>query len=237
MKACAFFLVTIMVLLCTLPGAYAMGVYPAYQTGHDVSWPNCRATPPDGRTFGIVGVTGGLVFHPNPCLFEEVHWFNKVSLYMNTGYAGKALAVKYASYPQDCAPVDERCLAYNYGYNAGVYAINYAASQFVHNNVWWLDVETENSWSTNTEYNRASLLGMVAAIKQRTLLPTIGFYSYPGQWMTITGSWQNRYPAWAATGSDDSSAATALCGVRAFNGTQTQLTQYTTRLDDDYVCN
>jgi hypothetical protein len=114
--------------------------------------------------------------------------------------------------------------------------MNYAASQYVHSNVWWLDVETENSWSTDAGFNRASLNGMVNAIRQNTLLPTIGFYSYPGQWDTITSSWQNGYPNWAATGDDSYQTAAAYCNGQAFNGGPTWLTQYTTRLDDDYVC-
>lgn len=216
--------------------AYARGIYPNQKIGNDASWPNCNAVPPVGSTFGVVGVTGGLVFHPNPCLFQEAHWFTNLSFYMNTGYAGKDAAKKYASFPLRCNPSDESCLSYNFGYNAGLYAVNYAASQYVHASMWWLDVETENSWSANTEYNRASLVGMVHAIQQNTLLPTIGFYSYPGQWNSITGNWFNGYPNWAATGSDNIQMAMSYCHGQAFNGGPTWLTQYTTRLDDDYAC-
>ena len=226
----------ILVAGCASLPVYALGSYSAQKVGHDVSWPNCRAVPPRDNQFGIVGVTGGLVFRPNPCLFEESHWFNDLSLYMNTGYAGKDRAAPYAHYPRLCNDSDEACLAYNFGYNAGVYALNYAASQYVHSNRWWLDVETENSWSDNSAYNRASLNGMVDAIRQHTLLPTIGYYSYPGQWSTITGAWQNGYPNWAATGDDDYGKAVAFCQGQAFTGGPTWLTQYTTRLDNDYVC-
>lgn len=223
------------VCLSPLP-AYAQGGYENGTVGHDVSWPNCRAEPPNDKTFGIVGVTGGLVFRPNPCLFEESHWFTELSLYMNTGYAGKERAQKYANFPHRCEKDDEACLAYNFGYNAGMYALNYASSQYVHSNIWWLDVETENSWSTNTAYNRASLNGMVDAIRQHTLLPTIGFYSYPGQWDTITGNWHNGYPNWSATGDVVHQRAVDFCKGQAFTGGPTWLTQYTTRLDNDYVC-
>lgn len=235
-----FMLIMAMLMVCavgvtTVP-AYALGSYPVGVVGHDASWPNCRAMPPSDKQFGIVGITGGLVFHPNPCLFEESHWFTDLSLYMNTGYAGKDRALKYANYPRLCDKSDETCLAYNFGYNAGVYALNYASSQYVHANTWWLDVETENSWSTNASYNRASLNGMVDAIRQHTLLPTIGFYSYPGQWSTITGSWHNGYPNWSATGDVVYQKAVDYCKGQNFTGGPTWLTQYTTRLDDDYVC-
>jgi hypothetical protein len=214
---------------------YAQGVYQSQKIGNDVSWPNCGVASPVGSPFGVVGVTGGLVFYPNPCLFQEAHWFTSLSLYMNTGYAGKDIAKKYASFPIQCNSLDESCLAYNFGYNAGIYAVNYAASQYVHANMWWLDVETENSWSTNTEYNRASLVGIINAIQQHTLLPIIGFYSYPSQWNSITGNWYNGYPSWTATGSDSLQAAMSYCH-QTFNGGPTWLTQYTTRLDDDYAC-
>ncbi len=238
MKTLLFTLSIVVVLAACAPAssAFALDLYPAQKIGHDVSWPNCNAQLPVKSPFGIVGATGGLVFHPNPCLFEESHWFSNLSLYMNTGYAGKIRAVPYESYPRHCSLADETCLAYNFGYNAGKYAIMYAASQYVHSNVWWLDVETENSWSTNTGVNRASLIGMVAAIQKNTVLPVIGFYSYPGQWNTITGGWQNGYPNWVATGNDRLQTATAYCDGQAFNGGKTLLTQYTTRLDNDYVC-
>lgn len=224
------------VMCIPITSVYALNLYPKQKIGHDVSWPNCAVRPPVASPFGIVGVTGGLVFRPNPCLFEESHWFTAVSLYINTGYAGKTRAEQYASYPRHCAMADEACLAYNFGYNAGVYAITYAASLYVHSNVWWLDVESENSWSTDTSINRASLIGMVAAIQKNTLLPIIGFYSYPGQWNTITGGWQNEFPNWVATGDDELQTAIAYCNGQAFNGGQTLLTQYTTRLDNDYIC-
>lgn len=216
--------------------ADAASIYPAGKIGNDVSWPNCKAKPPKNSAFGIVGVSGGLVFRPNRCLFEETHWFKNLSLYLNTGYAGKKRAEKFADQPRACARDDEACLAYNFGYNAGTYALNYAASQYVHTNIWWLDVETVNSWSDNVYYNRASLQGMVDAIKHNTLLPSIGFYAYPGQWQTITGGWRNGHPNWAATGDDDYKLAVSYCKGQAFTGGPTWLTQYTTRLDNDYVC-
>lgn len=232
----AFNFAILLVVCLSSASAFALNLYPAQKVGQDVSWPNCNARPPANPPFGIVGTTGGLVFHPNPCLFEEAHWFSNLSLYMNTGYAGKTRAEKYASYPRHCLVSDEVCLAYNFGYNAGMYAILYAASQYVHTNKWWLDVETENSWSTNTDVNRASLIGMVAAIQKNTLLPVIGFYSYPGQWISITGGWQNGFPNWVATGDDKLQTAIAYCNGQAFNGGKTWLTQYTTRLDNDYGC-
>jgi hypothetical protein len=221
--------------MCTVLGGVSRVSATSGTIGNDVSWPNCAATPPKDAAFGIVGVTGGLVFRPNPCLFDEAHWFTNVSLYMNTGYK-KSLAEKFTIFPHHCNGSDERCLAYNFGYNAGMYALNYAASQYVHAGTWWLDVETDNSWSENVLYNRASLQGMVDAIYHYELLPNIGFYAYPGQWQTITGGWQNRFPAWAATGDTVHAAAVEFCKASAFTGGKTLLAQYVKRLDTDYVC-
>jgi len=225
------------VALCMPPTlASATGISPAGAVGYDVSWPNCRVSPPKNPSFGIVGVSGGLAFRPNRCLFREAHWFEKVSLYLNTGYAGMKRAEQFADHPRKCSHDDEACLAYDFGYNAGAYALDYAAKQDVHESTWWLDVETVNSWSDTVSYNRASLQGMVDAIKRHSLFPTIGFYAYPGQWRTITGGWQNGYPNWVATGGDNYKLAVSWCKGQSFTGGPTWLTQYTTRLDDDYVC-
>jgi len=45
--------------------------YNAGSIGTDVSWPNCRASAAGDNAFGIVGVTGGLDFKPNPCMYLE----------------------------------------------------------------------------------------------------------------------------------------------------------------------
>ena len=136
-----------------------------------------------------------------------------------------------------CSQTDTLCLAYNYGFNAARYAVAYANIQSVHTNMWWLDVETVNSWTINVLQNRASLLGMVAAIKQYAFMPTVGFYSYPGQWNTITGNWKNGLPTWVATGTSSYKAAVSFCKNENFTGGSTWLSQYTLKLDYNYVCN
>lgn len=216
----------------------AQGLYQAGSTGVDVSWPpaNCKAAEPSDTAFGIVGVTGGLDFKPNNCLLTEASWFTSRSLYMNTGYPGAALAAEHANGPHQCEPQDNRCVAFDYGYNAAEYALLYAASQNVHSTAWWLDVETENSWSTNAQENRAALNGMIAAIHRTVFFPTIGIYSTPKQWKQIMGNWQNNLPNWVGTGSSERSDALAACQGSDFTGGGTQLTQYILKLDHDYVC-
>jgi hypothetical protein len=211
--------------------------YVAGTTGYDVSWPNCASKSPSPASWGVVGVTGGLAFRPNPCLQAEHDWFAATSLYVNTGYPGQVRARQFAGSPRRCRVGDERCLAYNYGYNSGLYAVLYASSRNLHAMWWWLDVETENSWSDDPYVNRASLQGMVDAVRRQTVFAHVGFYSYPGQWARITENWMgDNLPAWAATGTETRSAALAACSGQSFTGGPLLLTQYTATLDRDYVC-
>ena len=155
---------------------------------------------------------------------------------MNTGYPGAAIASHYAANPRHCPLSNDVCLAYNYGFNAAGYALLYAASQNAHSTVWWLDVETENSWSANHQTNRAALLGMIDAIKRNTIFSAIGIYSTPLQWKHIMGDWHNGLPNWVGTGSTGRSVAIATCHGSNFTGGGTLLAQYTRKLDRDYVC-
>lgn len=218
--------------------ASAQGVYVKGMTGHDVSWPttNCMAKVPDGTAFGIVGVTGGLDFTKNNCLVFEAGEFSSPSLYMNTGFPGITQAAIYTHAPLKCTNTNGVCVAYNYGYQAAMYALIYADSQLVHSTVWWLDVETENSWSADYQENQATIQGMVTAIRQHVFLATIGVYSTPLQWAEITGGWKDDLPNWVGTGSTVRSDALAACSEDDFTGGGTELTQYILQLDTDYVC-
>lgn len=225
-----------MIIVFSHPNTYA---YPT-NTGNDLSWPpsNCTAIPPAYSVFGIVGVTGGLNFTQNPCLFRESHQFKQLSLYMNTGYPGPATAQKYANEAKSCIGQTSACLAYNYGYAAAQYALLYADSQNVNSNTWWLDVETENSWSHKTGENRASIQGAIDAINHESLFikPNIGIYSTPHQWKIITGGWKNKLPNWVGTGSVHRSEALKACAGNDFTGGGTKLTQYILQIDHDYQC-
>jgi hypothetical protein len=219
--------------------AAALNPYPVKSTGIDVSWPksNCQAKPPTGTVFGIIGVSGGLDFKVNACLRQEAAWFgNNYSLYLNTGYPGADRGLRYQSSPEQCDRTALDCLAYNYGYNAALYALTYASRQNVHTTNWWLDVETDNSWTDDPAQNIQSLQGMITALQQHTFLPTIGIYAYPGQWNLITDSWHNGLTAWIATGSSSRSAAVADCQAPDFTGGRIIVSQYTQALDEDYSC-
>jgi hypothetical protein len=210
---------------------------PAYATTVvDVSWPNCHARHAMVYRHGIVGVTGGLNFRPNKCLAAETGWFASYELYMNTGYPGDSYGRKFRYMPLYCASANNQCLAYNYGYNAALYALNYAAKQDVHTSQWWLDVETENSWTVNPTINRTVLLGAVTAVKRQVFWATVGYYSYPGQWNLLTGSWHNGLPAWSATGQVTRVAAALACQMHSFTGGVVLYGQYTVLLDQNLPC-
>jgi hypothetical protein len=205
------------------------------QTIVDVSWPNCTYVPRVGFGLGIIGVTGGLNLRPNPCLVHEAAWFEHYAAYMNTGYPGTGVAHRYRSVPYICTSTQLDCLAYNYGFHAATYALQYAASQNVHSRLWWLDVETENSWSSDPQVNIADLQGAIDAVREQSFA-LVGFYSTPNQWRVITGGWRNGLPAWMGTGELSRVAASSACRAVSFTGGSIWLSQYTIVLDQNVSC-
>jgi len=201
----------------------------------DASWPNCTLTLPLAET-GIVGINYGKVFTANPCLAKEILNYRTPSVYVNTAYPGIAYGQKFQHSPHDCSADDTSCLAYNYGYNAGLYDIDYTLRLGIVANRWWLDVETDNSWDNNAQVNRKSLEGTFDAISRFAGSDRTGFYSSPSQWNLLTGSWRNGYPAWMATGSADETAAMKACSDKSFTGGPIVLTQFTPSLDQNYPC-
>lgn len=239
---------------------YQLAHPPSAAVGNDVSWPQCGGTLPDTPAFGIVGVNNGTADSTNPCLQAELSWATSssggtgrplVSLYVNTAnpgtagswwpdsntYAGTTVINPYGqcttgSYGAACS--------YMYGYgkahdDATVRGVTNPSSL-----TWWLDVETGNTWSTDTAANIADLEGMTAyfaSIGART-----GIYSTSTQWAQIAGtvpSTSGLYslPSWIA-GATTASAAQAGCtGAPLTGGGQVVLTQYTSgSFDYDYSC-
>lgn len=215
--------------------ASAQGIYNSGSVGNDVSWPNCSAKPPTKAVFGIVGVTGGKPFSNSPCLANQAKWFTNTSLYANAAYPGSDYGKKYQNSPNVCADTDLNCLAYNYGYNAGKAAADYATSQGVSSATWWLDVETMNTWTSDINQNRFSINGQTDALKKGGA-STIGIYSTTAQWQTITGGWQNGLPNWGATTWQTAKQASKYCTGHDFTGGGTWLLQFKGNLDQDVAC-
>lgn len=226
------------VILVLVIGFLSAGSTSVYRSPvvYDISWPNCGKQVAIRTERGIVGVLGGLNFHKNPCLAQEAGAFGKADAYVNTGYPGRDKALKYGSYPKKCAPSDENCLAYDYGYAAADFAVKQATLAGLMPANWWLDVETENSWSDNTSINRSALNGGYDRLRRVASSGLVGFYSYPGQWKLLTGDWHNGRPVWSATGSRDYETAFQACQEPSFSGGRVLLAQYTPKLDQNLIC-
>lgn len=217
--------------------ASAATLYPSGSTGVDVSWPNCGVQIPASATFGIIGVTEGTVYSAtNPCLAAQAAHFPKtLSLYTNSGWNDHSAHLNPSS-PKACPPEDADCLAYNYGYNAGLAAYDAATAAGVSSSMWWLDVESDNTWNDDAIQNRNSLQGEHDALTTRGAT-TIGVYSTTSAWSTITGDWQNSWPNWI--GSDDPASAHGrqACTGHHFTGGPTLVIQSDPhRTDRDIAC-
>ncbi|MCE5290467.1 MAG: hypothetical protein LLG14_14670 [Nocardiaceae bacterium] len=205
--------------------AAASGGYPTNKIGIDISWPNCGAAQPK-VAYRIVGVTGGRPFTKNPCLKEQakdVYWPN-LSLYVNTEWHGATKGIS-RTYPKQCRDNDKVCLAYNYGFAAGLHAFKTALDSKIVSDKWWLDVETDNDWTKNYAQNRASIQGTYDALKKRGI-STVGVYSTPSLWWQITGGWKPGWPNWVAMGSNSAKHAKQFCNGKEFTGGPTLIVQY-----------
>jgi hypothetical protein len=205
--------------------AAAAGPIPSGATGSDISWPQCGTAYPPGYSFGIIGVTSGRPNTGNDCFAGEFAWAQatgNANLYVNLAYGQSKVG------PLLCAEGDAGCEAYNYGYDSARWAQQYAhdqtggASDSV--GVWWLDVETENSWSDDRDLNSYVIQGALDYL-QRTSGRTVGVYSTSWMWNEIAGNFgPPNTPNWVAgaNGLDD----VAKCSASFWPGAQVWAIQY-----------
>lgn len=105
--------------------------------------------------------------------------------------------------------------------------------------MWWADVETGNSWSTNTTYNDLAIDGLAyeMATLGDTTGPSGGVYSTPAMWSEIAGTGFVPTPAVSA----DWQPVTA-CPAAGFSGSPVWLIQNgtvtagTVSFDADQAC-
>jgi hypothetical protein len=211
----------------------ASSFYQKGSTGLDVSYPNCSVAIPTA-SFGVVGVTGGLVYSHNSCLAAQAAKFSNLSLYMNTGLNDSSSSPYYSQALASCNG-DTSCAAYTYGFNAANDALSYTQSQGITSAKWWLDVETANSWSSNTAQNQKSLQGAYDALAARGA-SLVGAYSTSAQWQSVTGGWINNWPNWGATTWTTAKQAQKYCTGHEFTGGPSLLMQYKGKLDQDVAC-
>jgi hypothetical protein len=213
--------------------------------GFDISYPQCGGAYPANPAFGIVGVNGGRVLSVNPCLASQITWGGGAAaeLYVNTGNPGPALSSYWPvgqTSPRVCSAdnPDTADCAFDYGYNAARHSYETAVAAYQQlgiatspsATVWWLDVETSNSWrDENLSLNVAALEGEVAYLRDVAGVTRLGFYSTTLQWGVITGGTKvfAAYPSWGA-GARSDRAARNLCEstTTSFTGGALVLVQY-----------
>ena len=208
--------------------------------GYDISWPQCSQSLPAKPAFGIVGTSNGLAFSDNPCLAQEYSWAFAASrspaLYMSTADPGSQSVHWNTPSPKPCsgASTDLGC-AYNYGWNAASHAFTYATSQHAVATMWWLDIETANTWSTYLAANNADIQGMIDYLHSQSV--TVGVYSTAYQWGQITGSATLAIPNWVAGATSASQAASWCTPSRSFTGDTVSMVQYPAgSYDGDVAC-
>ncbi|MGH9126492.1 MAG: hypothetical protein ACRDZ8_17455 [Acidimicrobiales bacterium] len=209
--------------------------------GYDISWPQCSAAFPAHPAFGIVGASDGLAFSDNPCLASEYRWAAGASrpaaLYLNTADPGSASTHWNAPGPKACSgSSDDVGCAFNYGWNAAGHAFAYAGTQGASPSApWWLDVETANTWSTNTAANDADIQGMVDYFGSRAV--TVGVYSTAFQWGQITGGVSLTVPNWLAGATSGSQASGWCSSAQSSTGGPVRVVQYPSgSFDGDVSC-
>jgi hypothetical protein len=211
----------------------------AAAVGFDISFPQCGQAFPSGAAFTIVGVNGGRPYDPNPCLgngagASELAWAGqKADLYANTADPGPELSSHWPdgqSEPRECntpsnSGRDTPECHYDYGWNAATDSYRQAveaerslewigatATRTIAENYWWLDVENENSWTSDPSRNVAALTGETDFFRS-VGVAGIGFDSNDAAWGDITGHTTafSSYPSWTP-GATSAQDAETFCG-------------------------
>jgi hypothetical protein len=227
--------------------------------GNDVSWPQCSGDLPDDPAFAIVGVNNGLANTTNPCLHQQLDWADdsaggtgqpRLALYVNTAnpglrgswwptnneYGGEAVANPYGT----CQGQEDAACAYMYGYAKAFDDAYLRTISEPETYLWWLDVETGNSWSGDRNANRADLEGMADFF--HSIGARVGIYSSARQWGQIVGevgSASSLYslPSWLA-GAHTAAEASSMCSAAPLTaGGNVVLTQFVADgFDHDHSC-
>ncbi|MGH7903124.1 MAG: hypothetical protein ACREPA_03215 [Candidatus Dormibacteraceae bacterium] len=217
------------VLAASRPGApppvQAGGAYAPGGAGYDISWPQCGSPYPvlGAGEFAVVGITGGSPFAPNPCFTSEFSWASgggvRPSVYLNVAF-GK-------STDGPCSPADPPCRPYDYGWNTARDAFLSAwvgtSGASLDARMWWLDVETGNTWSDDTFANSMVVRGAIDFLK--TAHRRVGVYSTPSIWRTIAGGYAPAdVPSWVAGATDG--ADYSMCFQPLWPGSTVPIFQY-----------
>ncbi len=233
--------------------ATATNPFPAGQTGYDASYPQCpQLSSTSGASFAIIGLGHGRPFTENSCaptLWGQATTFNstgsEIAAYFNTGYSG--------AYSKDITTpcldaegnqgitgnphvVSQEEQAWAIGCSEADYAMAYAlsfSSGAVNPAMWWADVETGNSWSTNVLLNQWTINGITdelatpvnSAVAVEGGHP-VGIYSYPAAWNSITGGGSYQPTSSDASWLAGTSSSTCSNSAANFDGQPLWVLQY-----------
>jgi hypothetical protein len=221
-----------------IAGGHPLDPYVPGTLGYDVSFPQCGGSLPSGGMFAVVGVNDGRAFTTNPCFAAEAAWAGPLlSIYMNINGPPPGAAPGLSGPAGQCQGNDTGCMAYNYGYNAAVFAFQSASAAGASAGIWWLDVETANTWDTNQFNNSRTIQGALDALTQAGVVA--GIYSTGHQFGLIAGAYAPGTPVWVATGAGQQTAVEYCSPAHAFGGGTPWLTQFGTPgvpFDQDYAC-
>ena len=218
--------------------ALAVGDVASGAHGYDISWPQCnQANPALNQQFGVVGINGGRPFHFNPCLGAEYGWALSGSaapqVYINLEYGERTRG--YSS----CEDTDAACKAYNFGYNAAenayvrAYDLTLGGSGMA--SIWWIDVETMNDWSDNTDLNRQVIRGALDYLRRAGR--KVGVYSTPSQWHLLAGDYRPQNVGnWVVS---NDIGDTSQCGKPLWSGAPIWMYQWLNEgadIDENHAC-
>lgn len=118
-------------------------------------------------------------------------------LYLNTGYAASLRVYITPS----CRRAGGLGRVYAAAYAIGCSEAASSLRQVVRlgltrPSVWWLDVETSNSWSRDRALNTAVLRGIIAFLARVDPTVAVGIYSRRSWWREITAGWSTGSPEW-----------------------------------------
>jgi hypothetical protein len=231
-------------LVSATPGL-AAGITKPYSsgtTGYDVSYPQCPGSTAPAGAFGIVGVNGGRPFTDNSCLSNEYKAAPKSpapSLYINTGYTKayrSSISPSCSSVASSVSGTSAQKQAWAIGCTEAEKSLAYANGQGATKvAMWWLDVETANSWSSsNLTLNQYAIQGVVSRLVQ-TGLP-VGVYSTPSMWTAITGGNGRPTGNFTPTGIAANWVAAGNCGSPFTNSPVWLFQAVVNGVDTDQAC-
>ena len=183
-------------------------------TGYDMSYPQCslggKGVPDNSsRTlFAIIGLGGGRPFTTNGCATQQAQWAvtqgQPTSFYFNTGYAmayAKSVTTQCStlssqqSFTGSAHDVSAQQTAWAIGCSETDTAMASAptTSPATTPVAWWADIETGNSWSSNTSLNQATVKGIFDELHNKLTQSgssnvQVGVYSSPSMWGQIVGA-------------------------------------------------